>query len=811
MTDLGGTPCHGVELCVLVARWLLCWLRSMLRVICSLPQFNAVVTRPGRAVTRAYARVYMHTNPTHCTVAVIAGRTHDTVPAWRAACLPVCVAEIDALLSRLAHEQRQAGIAMASGSSGTVSETSSSSSGRGLNAPCAAPHSGRTPAADAGTGAGSSSGMGAGASSSSGRQDTMLSSDSFSEVVSSLMLHIDSTIASLAARGGSSSTRPATGDGGSSAARLTAAAGGSSAARPPRQPPQQQRQQTRGPNAAAGAAGVHMRPPALPSFSFGSSSSTSGTSSAVASSAPAAAAAAAMRGSRQAAAAGVGGGSGGDSSSSAAGMSVGMGSSSFAVSGVSGISSDAPTDSSTQRYVQQLLQGVLTSSNDGSPDQEAVSSRRQHHQPSAVGSGRGGGQGRGASAAAAAAAGPSRQHAAAFAAGSNSRAQGLQGGRVAQPAAAGAAASAVSSRAQLQQQSGNRLGPGPQSGGMLSPESTMASASHSSGNTDTSSGDTDELLGGMSSGSITIGPTSSSSSIGSGVQQLGPSPPPAAAPAAAGAGRQGNWQQQQQQQQEQQWAPAAAGVAQQTSWHQQQQEQQWAPAAAAGSSRQGTWQQEQQQGQQWAPAAAGAGRQGAWQHQQQEQQEQQWAPAAAGGSRQGTWQQQQQWVPAVSAPLAANISRGIQEQPMPAVAGPPPFGSDSGSAIRSALRAAAETTPSRLAFGELLSPDASSVESAGESRQTLSRGVSGGGASSSYVGHGAATAASIGAGTFGHGGGVEPTGPAAGAFAVGSTQQQQQQGSGGPVGLAGLLADIVADDPVLAQQLQQQGLGQQQQ
>jgi hypothetical protein len=65
--------------------------------------------------------------------------------------------------------------------------------------------------------------------------------------------------------------------------------------------------------------------------------------------------------------------------------------------------------------------------------------------------------------------------------------------------------------------------------------------------------------------------------------------------------------------------------------------------------------------------------------------------------------------------------------------------------------------------------------------------MSGGGAGSTYVGPGAAIAAG-------------------GAAAIGQ-QRQQQQG----VGLAGLLADIVADDLVLLQQLQQRGLGQQQQ
>ena len=52
--------------------------------------------------------------------------------------------------------------------------------------------------------------------------------------------------------------------------------------------------------------------------------------------------------------------------------------SSFAISGVSGISSDTPTDSSTQRYVHTLLQGLMTSSAEGSPgDQDAVSSQHQ--------------------------------------------------------------------------------------------------------------------------------------------------------------------------------------------------------------------------------------------------------------------------------------------------------------------------------------------------------------------------------------------------------------------------------------------------
>jgi hypothetical protein len=248
-------------------------------------------------------------------------------------------------------------------------------------------------------------------------------------------------------------------------------------------------------------------------------------------------------------------------------------------------------------------------------------------------------------------------------------------------------------------------------GGLLSPESTATSLVSST------SGDTAALLAGASLGSLSSGPsTSTSSAVGHG--GLGPARQP----------RQVGW--------------AAAGRAQTP------------PATATGGER---------------------------------------GPAVAAG-------------------------RGREQRPYAAV-GPNASGAAgsgvSATAITSALRAAAETRSAGATFGELLSPETSSA----------SASASASGEVSSW------TPAAAGAGRAGSS--SSATGPRAGSGssshvprpaqqrqqpmqqAQPNTQatpgvQQQQQGPGGvssqPGGLAALLADIVSDDPQLAQQLQQQSL-----
>lgn len=512
-----------------------------------------------------------------------------------------------------------------------------------------------------------------------------MSSDSFSEAVSSLMLHIDSTIASLAA-GTTAAGADTSRDRGVSGAPF--ARGSQPSQRPGNRPQQQQAQ-----------AQEQQLPLPLPSFSFGASSSSSGFSSAMAGNPARPVGEGAPAGAGRAPAAASGGG---DSSVSAAGgLSDGLGSS----LGFSGVSSNTPTDSSTQRYVQQVLLGVLSSSagatgttaatgTTGSPDLEAVSSRRQHDASAGAGSGQAG-------VSTSAAVVGSRQH----------------------PISVAAAATYAAPRQQQQRRQGVRHVGAP-TGGLLSPESTGASESVS-----VSSGDTEELLAGVSSGSVTIGPTSSSSSAGSGAQQ------------------------------HQVIAAAAAA-------HRAQQQQQLQPGAAArgGQELPGT---DVRQG--LAPRAATAG---------------------AGSSVIDTTSSAMQGTSG-----AESFGPGFGS-----FEGLGVDGSGSVTAITSALRAAAEVRPSGASVGELLSPDSSSA----------SEGASRGPPHAASGSIAAATAAGVDAAGSSRAaaGGMRGAGVPAVPVRPQAPQQQQQQGAGGgvgrPVGLAGLLADIVSDDPVLARQLQQQ-------
>jgi len=372
------------------------------------------------------------------------------------------------------HQQLAAGAGAAtssdSGASGTISGTSSTGLGSVAD----------VFAAEAAGGA-------AGASSSS-RQDGVMSSDSFSEVVSSLMLHIDSTIGALAAGSGGGSAQAAPGAAAAAAAAAAGQHGASSAAPAAVHSPQQIGHVS------------YLLQDEVSGFSFGAGSSSAGSYNTPAGIAPAGALRATAGGSAAAA-------SGGASSSSAAPGSVGISSSSV---NLSGINSDTPTDSSTQRYVQQVLMGIMSSSSaatgtTASPDWDTGSSRRQPDPSNR----------------------PTGAHASSAAADAHPLAAALPG-----RAAAAAGEQAGSSR-QHMHDVGSAGSAGPfvfdtprqlsreAAGGLLSPESTAESSLGSSG-------DTEQLLAGLSSGSLVIGPSSSSSSsAGSAVQQQ---------PAAAGQG-----------------------------------------------------------------------------------------------------------------------------------------------------------------------------------------------------------------------------------------------------------------------------------
>lgn len=315
-----------------------------------------------------------------------------------------------------------------------------------------------------------------------------MSSDSFSEVVSSLMLHIDSTIGALAAGSGGGSAQAAPG---AAAAAPGGRLGASSAAPAAVQSPQQVGHVS------------YLLQDEVSEFSFGAGSSSAGSYNTPAGLAPAGTLWATAGGSAAAA-------SGGASSSSAAPGSVGFSSSSV---NLSGINSDTPTDSSTQRYVQQVLMGIMSSSSaatgtTASPDWDTGSSRRQpdpSNRPT------------GAPASSAAAA--THPLAAALLGQAPAAADGQAGSSRQRMQAAGSAGAAglfvFDTPRQLSVQPARQA-----AGGLLSPESTAESSLGSSG-------DTEQLLEGLSSGSLVIGPSSSSSNAGSAVQQQ---------PAAAGQG-----------------------------------------------------------------------------------------------------------------------------------------------------------------------------------------------------------------------------------------------------------------------------------